>query len=101
MDPSIIYIGETRRNAEVHNNSHGLHWDDSLSNVAIGTYSASIELPRCHICYRPNNVALRTRNVVKIVLRVILAIVPVVVEVCQARQSLLVRSALIAIEMGD
>ena len=77
-----INVRKPSGHAEIHHKCHGLHWYDSLSNVAIGSYSSSIQSPRRNVGYRPSDLASWAGFVVEIVRCITFAVIPVVVEVC-------------------
>ena len=98
FDAREIDIRKSVGHAKVHDDCHGLHWNDSLSDVAVGGYGSSIQSPRLDIGHRPCNPTCWSGSVIKIVRCIIFAVIPVIVEICQAGQGLLKRSSLISVE---
>ena len=96
--PGQVERGETSSHAKIHDNCHRLRWDSPLTDIAIGTERARIEFPDWFVCNRPNNVSFLARGVVEIVFLIAFTIVPVVIDIRQPRQRLLVNTALIRVQ---
>lgn len=99
-DTGEIDRRESRRHAKIHNQRHGLRRNHALTDIPVGANGPRVELPRRLPSHRPRNAAFRTRGVVIAVLGIGLAVIPVVVEIRQPRQCLLVRSTLVAVQIG-
>lgn len=92
---------EGRRYTKVENWIHWLHRDDTLSDVAIWSHRLRVDGPCLFAAHEPGHVPLRARCVFECVDLVLLAVVPVVVEVSQARGNLLVGSASVCVDGCD
>lgn len=96
-----IDVRKSSGHAKVHDDCHGLHWYDSLSHVAVGANSSSIQSPCLNIGYRPRYTASWSGGVVKIIRCITIAVVPVIVDIRQAGQGLLEWRSLVSIEKCD
>lgn len=94
---SQVQLREAVTHAEVEDHRHGLLGDDSLADIAIGSKGARIEVPCLLAADKPRRVACGTRFVFEGVDLVAVVIVPVVVEISDPGDSLLVNATLIRV----
>lgn len=92
---------ETVGHAKVGNDGHGLLWNGSSTNVAIGSSGRGLHGPGLFITHVPGDEAIIASLVFECILLVLLAIVPVGVQVRQTRDSLLVGSTLVGVHHSD
>jgi len=92
---------KTVRHSKVGDDGHWLFGDLSCAEVAVGTSGFLVHSPGLVFSNIPCNEAVFARLVLERVGLVLLAIVPVVVQVGQARDGLLVRSALVSVHGRD
>lgn len=92
---------ETVRHAEVGNDGHGLLWNGPLAYVAVLSERSAIQGPGGFFAHVPGNVTFGARFVLECVLLVGPTVVPIVVEMSEARKSLLEWTACIGVDLGD
>lgn len=98
VDTCQVNLRKACRHTEVHDHGQGLLRNYSLSNISVWTDCSSVELPGWDVRYSPRDLSIRTWIVVKVILRVVLSIVPVIVEIRETRHSLLKRASSVRIQ---
>lgn len=97
---SVILRGKVIRHAQVHDHGHGLERDHALADVAVGSDGAAVEGPGFVGADEPGHVTSSAGGVFEGVDLVFAAVVPVRVEVCEARHCLLVDAAAVGVDLG-
>lgn len=96
-EPSQVQLREAVTHTKVEDHRHWFFGDDSLTDIAIWSKSPRIEIPRLLRADKPRRVASRPRFVFESVDLVAVVIIPVVVEISDTRDGLLVNTTLVRI----
>lgn len=100
-DAGKVDGGETVGHAKIEDEGHWLFGNDPLGNVSIWANCFCIQGPHRLVTDEPCDEAFAAGSVVKRILLVGIAIVPVIVQIGKARDSLLIWSSRIRVNRGD
>lgn len=93
-----IDAGKIARHAQVHDDGHWFDGDQTLSDVSVWPDPPPVQRPGLVAAHEPRHVAVCARRVLERVRLVVVAAVPVVVEVGHTRHGLLVYTTAVAVD---
>lgn len=98
---TLILRRKVIRHTQIHDHAHRFERDHALTDVPIGPDGAPVESPGFVGTDEPGDVSCGTGGVFEGEDLVFRAVVPAVVEVCEAGHGLLVNAATVGVDLGD